>query len=173
MDTIFKPAFTPVDRSSYEPIKNKLPNSLFTKNRHRFISMFKKAVPLQEGDFALFRGASEVPLYSSDVSYPEYQEALFYYLFGVHEMDCYAIIDFNNDKAILFAPRLNNLYKIWMTTMDAAQLSAHYGIETRYLDEMEAYISQNLKGVMFVNEGVNSDSDLTTMIPDLKYLTDR
>jgi len=26
---------------------------------------------------------------------------------------------------------------------------------------------------MFVNEGVNSDSGLTTMIPDQKYLADR
>ena len=120
MDIIFEPARTPVDPSSYEPIKNKLPNSLFAKNRQQFISMFKKAVPVEEGDFALFRGASEVPLYSSDVSYPEYQEACFYYLFGVHEMDCYAIIDFYNEKAVLFAPKLNNLYKIWMTTMNDA-----------------------------------------------------
>ena len=82
--------------------------------------MFKKAVPVKDGDFALFRGASEVPLYSSDVSYPEYQDACFYYLFGVHEMDCYAIIDFHNEKAVLFAPKLNNLYKIWMTTMNDA-----------------------------------------------------
>jgi len=120
MDTFFEPLRTLVDRNSYEPIKVKLPNSLFAKNRQQFISMFKKTVPVKEGDFALFRGASEVPLYSSDVNYPEYQEAYFYYLFGVHEMDCYAIIDFHNEKAVLFAPKLDNLYKIWMTTMDDA-----------------------------------------------------
>jgi hypothetical protein len=38
---------------------------------------------------------------------------------------------------------------------------------------MEAYISEHHKGVMFVNEVVNSDSGLTTMIPDQKYLADR
>jgi hypothetical protein len=38
---------------------------------------------------------------------------------------------------------------------------------------MDAFISQHLKGVIFVNEGVNSDSCLTTMMPDQKYLTDR
>jgi len=52
----------------------------------------------------LFKGASEVPLYSSDVHYPEYQEAYFYYLTGCEEMDCYLVLDLHNDKAILFAP---------------------------------------------------------------------
>jgi len=41
-----------------------------------------------------FQGASAVPLYSSDFDYPEYQEAFFYYLFGVIEMDCFGVIDF-------------------------------------------------------------------------------
>ncbi len=77
--------------------------------------MFKKAVAIKEWDFAFFRGASEVPLYSSDVCYLEYQEAPFYYLFGVHEIDCYAIIDFHNEKAVLFAPRHSNLWGIWMS----------------------------------------------------------
>ena len=66
----------------------------------------------------VFKGASEVPLYSSDVSYPSYQEAYFYYLFGAIEMDLYGVIDFTEEKAILFVPRLNNLYKIWMTVMN-------------------------------------------------------
>ena len=44
---------------------------------------------------AFFQGASEVPIGSSDVCYPEYQEAFFYYLFGVTEMDCFGVIDFD------------------------------------------------------------------------------
>ena len=46
------------------------------------------------GSVGFFKGASEVPLYSSDFIYPEYQEAFFYYLFGAVEMDCYGLIDF-------------------------------------------------------------------------------
>ena len=59
-----------------------------------------------------------MPIYSSDVNYPEYQEAFFYYLFGVPEMDCYGVIDFENEKTFLFVPRLDNYYKIWMTVPD-------------------------------------------------------
>jgi hypothetical protein len=73
-----------------------------------------KHADVKEGDFAVFKGASEVPIYSSDICYPEYQEAFFYYLTGVEEMDCYLIVDLHNDKVTLFMPQLDNLYKIWM-----------------------------------------------------------
>ena len=76
----------------------------------------------------------------------------------------------HNEKAILFAPRLDNLYKIWMTVKDSAQMTSHYEIETKYIDEMEVFISENYNGLMYVNEGVNSDSGITTQIPDQKYL---
>ena len=61
--------------------------------------MFKEALEKVKQEkpvksLAIFKGASEVPVYSSDITYPEYQEAFFYYLFGATEMDCYGIIDF-------------------------------------------------------------------------------
>jgi hypothetical protein len=34
-----------------------------------------------------FKGSNEVPLYNSDVNYPDYQEGFFYYLFGAVEND--------------------------------------------------------------------------------------
>ena len=77
---------------------NQLPQTLFEKNRKQFIRMFKEANQEKAHDaVGFFQGASEVPLYSSDVCYPEYQEAFFYYLFGAHEMDCFGVIDFHNE----------------------------------------------------------------------------
>lgn len=86
-----------------------------------------------------FKGANEVPMYSGDVPYPEYQEAFFYYLFGITEMDCYGAIDFVSEKSILFVPKLDNFYKIWMTTMTKEEWGQKYsGIdEIFYTDEME------------------------------------
>jgi hypothetical protein len=95
---------------------NVLPQTLFQKNRLQFIKLFKPEIKEKEA-ISFFQGASEVPLYSSDVAYPEYQEAFFYYLFGVTEMDCFAVIDFTNERSVLFVPRLDNFYKIWMTTL--------------------------------------------------------
>ena len=32
---------------------------------------------------AFFKGASEIPIFSTDMNYPELQESFFYYIFGV------------------------------------------------------------------------------------------
>lgn len=70
--TLFKPLYTPVDRNSWKKIEDRLPSTLFAKNRARFFSLFHQSVQTKEGDFALFKGANEVPIYSSDICYPEY-----------------------------------------------------------------------------------------------------
>ena len=100
--------------------------------------LFKEKVSVSDENraVALFRGSSEVPLYSSDVCYPEYQEAYFFYLFGVTEMDCYGFIDFNKEKVIVFAPKLDNLYKIWMTISTMEELSTKYDLEVRNMSEL-------------------------------------
>ena len=53
-------------------------------------------------------------------------------------MDCYGLLDLHNDKAILFIPRLDNLYKIWMTVLTKEESSVFYELEVNYIDEMEA-----------------------------------
>ena len=112
---------------------------------------------------ALFKGASDVPVYSSDITYPSYQEAFFYYLFGSIEMDCYGFLDFAAEKAILFVPKLNNLYKIWMTVMTKEDYATKYELEVRYIDELEEFMATQCSGAtVYVNRGVNSDSKLQT-----------
>ena len=109
---------------------DQLPQSLFQKNRTQFISMFKKSIgsDLPSGAVALFSGATEMPLGSSDCSYPEYQEAFFYYLFGAAEMDCFGAIDFVNEKAVLFVPRQDEFYKIWMTVLSLDEYKEKYNL---------------------------------------------
>lgn len=113
---------------------------------------------------ALFKGSSEVPLYSSDVNYPTYQEAFFFYLFGTIEMDLYGMIDLNEEKAILFVPKLDNLYKIWMTVMNKEQYAEKYEIEVRYIDELQEFMATqcatSTNTTVYVNRGINSDSKL-------------
>lgn len=96
---------------------------------------------LPKNAVGFFKGASEVPIYSSDVCYPEYQEAFFYYVFGVSEMDCYGVIDFENEKSILFVPNPNVFYKIWMTVLTKDDFSKKYNLidEVHYVDDMENY----------------------------------
>jgi hypothetical protein len=87
------------------------------------------------------RGASEVPLYSSDIVYPEYQEAYFYYLCGVIEMDCYLLLDLHNNDATLFIPKLDNLYKIWMNFLTKEQAANKYDLKVEYTEDLESKMS--------------------------------
>lgn len=110
------------------------------------------------------KGAVEVPIHATDVSYPSYQEAFFYYVFGVIEMDCYGFLDIANEKAILFVPKMNNLMKIWMTVMSKDDFATKYGYEVRYVDELAEYMATNCSAAsnttVYVNRGINSDSKL-------------
>ena len=74
MDTtaFYQPNYTPVDRKTWKNLEERLPITLFQKNRARFFSLLHSKVTTKEGDFALLRGASEVPIYNSDIAYPEY-----------------------------------------------------------------------------------------------------
>ena len=52
-------------------------------------------------------------------------------------MDCYGLLDLHNDNLILFVPRLDNLYKIWMNVLTKEDASQIYQVEVRYVDEIE------------------------------------
>lgn len=83
-------------------------------------------------------------------------------------MDCYGLLDLHNHHAILFIPRLDNLYKIWMTVMTKEESAIFYELEVRYIDELDETL-KNFNGTLFLNEGVNSDSGLKTILPDEKF----
>ena len=81
-------------------------------------------------------------------------------------MDLYGFVDFEQEKAILFVPRLDNMYKIWMTVMTKEDYAEKYGIEVRYLEDLEEFMRTNYgaaaNATVYVNKGVNSDSKLQT-----------
>eukprot|EP00356_Strombidium_inclinatum_P004552 CAMPEP_0170488268 /NCGR_PEP_ID=MMETSP0208-20121228/6860_1 /TAXON_ID=197538 /ORGANISM="Strombidium inclinatum, Strain S3" /LENGTH=506 /DNA_ID=CAMNT_0010762791 /DNA_START=8 /DNA_END=1528 /DNA_ORIENTATION=- len=157
-------------------LQDQLPQTLFQKNRAQFMKMFKaqQGEKLPTNAVGFFKGGSEVPMYSGDVPYPDYQEAFFYYLFGVEEMDCYGAIDFVNERSILFVPKLDNMYKIWMTVLSLEELKTKYNLidEIRYVDEMETYFKELQPETVFINKGVNSDSGLDTLVAEDKYYKD-
>lgn len=74
------------------------------------------------------------------------------------------MIDFNEEKAILFVPKLDNLYKIWMTVMNKEQYAEKYEIEVRYIDELQEFMATqcatSTNTTVYVNRGINSDSKL-------------
>jgi Xaa-Pro dipeptidase len=130
-----------------------------------------EADTVPKNSVGFFKGASEVPIYSSDVCYPEYQEAFFYYLFGVAYMDCYGVIDFQTKKATLFVPKLDNYYKIWMTVLDLEGYKKKFNLidEIVFVDEMKEWFNTRKPEHVLVNKGTNSDSGLVTMVPEKEF----
>ncbi len=63
-------------------------------------------------------------------------------------------------------PKLDNLYKIWMTVMTKEDYATKYDLEVRYIDEMQEYLSAQCGSAtgttVYVNRGINSDSKLQT-----------
>ena len=53
-------------------LHDQLSQTLFKKNRDQFIEMMLSNPKTEGQAVGFFKGASEVPIYSSDVSYPEY-----------------------------------------------------------------------------------------------------
>ena len=51
-------------------------------------------------------------------------------------MDCYGLLDIGNEKAIIFAPKLDNLYKIWMTVLSLEDFAAKYELEVRNINDL-------------------------------------
>lgn len=56
-------------------------------------------------------------------------------------MDSFAVIDFEKEKTILFLPKLDNYYKIWMTVLDTDEYKKKYNLadEIMFVDQMEEY----------------------------------
>lgn len=57
-------------------------------------------------------------------------------MFSAAEMDCFGAIDLVNEKAVLFVPRQDEFYKIWMTVLSLDQYKEKYNLvdEIMYVD---------------------------------------
>ena len=107
-------------------------------------------------------------MYSSDMTWPEYQEAFFYYLFGIKEMGCYGILDLINEKTTVFIPRQDEFYKIWMTVMDTQQMQEKYPLidQFLYVDEIEDFLKSYQPQTLYLNGGKNGDTGRRTLVPE-------
>ena len=86
-------------------------------------------------------------------------------------MDCYALIDFEKEKSYLFVPRQDNSLKIWMTVLSHEEWKKKYSLidNILYVDQIEESLKSLNPDIIFLNQGVNSDSGLTTMVPEVSH----
>eukprot|EP00826_Nyctotherus_ovalis_P006252 TRINITY_DN1145_c0_g1_i6.p1 TRINITY_DN1145_c0_g1~~TRINITY_DN1145_c0_g1_i6.p1 ORF type:complete len:450 (+),score=159.77 TRINITY_DN1145_c0_g1_i6:361-1710(+) len=118
----------------------------------------------------LFKGKEDVVIDNTDEEYAVRQESFFYYLFGVKEVGCYACIDIDKEEITLFIPTPVLAHKIFMVVYDKGDFEKMYGTRTEYVKDMEMVVEKMGTKKIYVNYGKNSDSGLTTLVPEEKWM---
>lgn len=64
-------------------------------------------------------------------------------MFGVKETNCYAVIENDTGSTVLFVPRYEEAYKMWMYVKEVEEFKSEYKVErVMFVDEMEDYIKK-------------------------------
>ena len=112
-----------------------------------------------------------MPKHYDDTEYIPEQESTFWYLFGVKETDCYAIIENNTGNTVLFVPRYPEIYQMWMYVKPIEDFKKDYKVErVLYVDELEDYLKESKPTITYLFSGTDSDSGLEAAEPENKYL---
>jgi Xaa-Pro dipeptidase len=97
----------------------------------------------------VFKGKEEMSIDSTgilfditclDTEYEVEQESFFYYLFGVNETGCYALINIATEEAILFPNEPNPLHQIWTKIYTKEWMETRYGMKAMYSKDLNKYI---------------------------------
>lgn len=145
-----------------------VPMALHVKNRNRLMAEFvndgtsNQDVP--KNSFVLLQGGEAETRYDSDNEPLFRQESFFQWSFGVAEPDCYGLLDVDNNKSVLFVPRLPAEYAVWMGEIFSTEhFKTKYAVdECLYCDELDDYIQQAEAGgtaaMVYTLHGKNTDS---------------
>ncbi|CAN6456958.1 unnamed protein product [Victoria cruziana] len=115
--------------------------------------------------FIFLQGGEEQTRYCTDHLILFRQESYFAYLFGVREPGFYGAIDISNGKSILFAPRLDADYAVWMGPIKPlSSFKERYVVSmVCFTDEISAVLHDQYRGpgkpMLFLLHGLNTDSN--------------
>jgi len=81
-------------------------------------------------------------------------------VYGVMEPDFYGVLDLTNNKAILFIPRLDPGYAVWMGEIKLPKhfLEKYVVDQVLYIDEIDSFMSELQPTVIYTLHGQNTDS---------------
>jgi Xaa-Pro dipeptidase len=115
-----------------------VPMSLFADNRRRLCQRLREGGAVPSGTVVVLQGGEQECLHSSDREIVFRQESYFHWLFGVTEADCYAAVEVDSGRALLFVPRLPADYATWMGEIYPPEhFQRKYAIDTvHYTDEI-------------------------------------
>lgn len=151
----------------------KVDKTLHKENRERLLKNYKAAFPdTPANSIILLKGDITHNIHDNDMEMLPNQEASFWYLFGVEDCDCYGVLELDTGKTTLFCPKLPDAYSLWMPLHTVEYFKANYIIDdARYNEDLESFLKELKPSTILLNNGVNSDSKLPTVLPTFDYLS--
>lgn len=136
--------------------------SMFKENRDKIFYLINKKVNTQ-GSAIILQGGKDVNIYDTDVEQLFRQESFFTYLFAINEPGYYGAIDLTKNESILFIPKFDESYTVWMGTIKPTDYyKEKYGIDyVYYVDEIANIMIERSINLLYVNVGKNINSDLS------------
>ena len=118
------------------------------------------------GSVSVYKGIEEVPKNYDDINQVVEQESTFWYFFGVKESHCYGLIHHDTGKTVLFVPKFDEGYKLWMYVKSLEQFKKELDVdEVIYETEMREYIEKVSPSCIYLFTGVDTDSGISPAEP--------
>eukprot|EP00708_Paratrimastix_pyriformis_P002838 GAFH01001596.1.p2 GENE.GAFH01001596.1~~GAFH01001596.1.p2 ORF type:complete len:471 (-),score=173.32 GAFH01001596.1:118-1506(-) len=112
------------------------------ETRARFFSL------MNHKGLAILKGLPENCRIDSDREELFRQDSNFFYLTGVNEPDCWAVLDLTNKCYHLFMPRIPEDYKVWMTVLSLEEKNARYHPDViHYTEELKTVVGELARGM--------------------------
>ncbi|CAD8089987.1 unnamed protein product [Paramecium primaurelia] len=154
------------------PREYMIPEDFHQNIRTRFLNFFRYNV----GDKArnsviMLKGAYKINKHDEDQQYRVEQESNFHYLFGVDFLNCYAIIDVDNGKSIVFVPQYDSNYKMWNVVLNNDEIKQKFKLdEVLYNEEIEQWLNNRKPSLIYYFYGIDDYSHHSLPIPDQPFL---
>lgn len=107
------------------------------------------------------QGGESKSIDDTDIEYVFKQESFFQWAFGVHEPDCYGMIDMTG-RATLFIPKLDPSYAVWMGRILPPEFYRDkYEVEDcAFVCDLPDVVKARDPEIIYVLSGINTDSGL-------------
>nr|XP_054748955.1 xaa-Pro dipeptidase-like [Lytechinus pictus] len=137
-----------------------VPRTLHATNRERLCKRLKADPQLPSGAIVLLQGGEQEMRYCSDHEPLFRQESYFHWAFGVNESSFYGAIVVDTGKAILFPPKLPEVYAVWMGRIQPKEFyKEKYAVdEVHYSQDITSALASYKPSVLLTLRGLNSDS---------------
>ncbi|CAK9294035.1 unnamed protein product [Gordionus sp. m RMFG-2023] len=137
-----------------------VPRELHSTNRIRLCEQLKELDNIPKNSVILLKGGDTTYKYDTDTENMFVQESYFHWAFGVLESGFWGLIEIENSKATLFAPRLPQSYEIWMgKILTLKDYKDKYLVDSvSYLEEMILVLATMKPSTIFTLKGYNTDS---------------